>query len=467
MRDQLLMRSRWAAVGAAIAVSLGAGAAVHLAGAASSPPSSFVSITPVRVLDTRDPVNVGLAGPFASPISQDLDVTGTIATTSGRQVVVPDGATGIVANVTAVRPAADGFISIRPADAAGAPGTSNLNFTAGSTTPNAVTVALATSGVDAGTIEITFDAYGQLGPATDVLVDIVGYYLDGGAGEPGVPGQPGTDGADAPRPARVVWVAESGGDFTNVQSALDSITDASPTNPYLVRIGPGTYPGRVTMKDWVDIEGSGPNQTTLTSEGGTVPLHDGGDSATVRAAGDLHAELRDLTVANTGADGNTWGGGIHVQNTGTALTLTNLNVTAANATFTVGIYHRNAEAPVSDVTIDTPFVGMWINSSSPTVSDVAITAGVFGVANFGFSAPTLVRATIDATEYGISNHVQVSGVVIRDSTITGDLYSVESVPEALGTGTVINSVLDGAVGNGLTCRSSYDAALDPLDASCA
>jgi hypothetical protein len=172
-----LWRSRWAAIGAAVAVSVGAGGIVHFASASSGAPSDFVSITPVRVLDTRDPVNVGLAGPFVSATPQDLTITGSVPTTGGPQVVVPAGATGVVLNVTVVAPASDGFISVRPADAPGAPATSSLNFVAGTTVPNAVTVAVPTAGADAGKIEITYDAYGSTGPTADVLVDVVGYYV--------------------------------------------------------------------------------------------------------------------------------------------------------------------------------------------------------------------------------------------------------------------------------------------------
>ncbi len=102
-------------------------------------------------------------------------------------------------NVTAVSPTAAGFVSIRPADAPGAPTTSSLNLDAGDIVPNAVTIALPTTGDDTGTIELTFDAYGTPGPSTDILADIVGYYTaagtpTGGApeGPPGPQGPPGT-----------------------------------------------------------------------------------------------------------------------------------------------------------------------------------------------------------------------------------------------------------------------------------
>jgi len=167
-------RSRWAAVGAAVAVSFGAGG-IYIGNAASGPASSsFVAITPVRVLDTRS--NLGLTGIFTSPTARDLLVTGSIATADGVQQVVPAGATAVSLNVTVVGPTANGFLSVRPADATGTPSTSNLNFAAGQVIPNAVTVKIPTTGGDTGKIEITYDALGVAGPTTHVLIDIVGYF---------------------------------------------------------------------------------------------------------------------------------------------------------------------------------------------------------------------------------------------------------------------------------------------------
>lgn len=169
-----LWRSRWAAVGAAVAVTLGGGG-LFIAEAAGGVESSVVLTDPVRILDSRDTVDVGLDGPFVSAVSQKLQVTGEIPTTTGTKTVVPDGATGVLMNVTAVNASADGFVSVRPGDAVGSPSTSSLNVTAGVVVPNAVTIALPTAGANAGEIEITWNAYGVVGPTTDILVDVVGY----------------------------------------------------------------------------------------------------------------------------------------------------------------------------------------------------------------------------------------------------------------------------------------------------
>ena len=107
-RRQGLWRSRWAAIGAAVAVTLGGGGLVAV-NATSSAASSVVTIDPVRILDTRDPLNIGLPGPFVSGVSQKLQVTGAVPTSTGTQAPVPAGATGVLLNVTVVGPSAAGF----------------------------------------------------------------------------------------------------------------------------------------------------------------------------------------------------------------------------------------------------------------------------------------------------------------------------------------------------------------------
>jgi len=181
-----LWRSRWAAIGAAVAVTFGGGG-LFAVQAASGPASSVVTVTPDRILDTR--TGVGLSGPFVSGVSRKLQVTGA---------VVPAGATGVLLHVTVVAPSAAGFLSVRPGDATGAPSTSSLNFVAGDIVPNSVQVALPTAGANAGQIDITFDAFGAVGPTTNVLADVVGYLLAGGPGTPGATSPAGAVGATGP-----------------------------------------------------------------------------------------------------------------------------------------------------------------------------------------------------------------------------------------------------------------------------
>ena len=230
--------------------------------------STVVTVDPTRVLDTRS--NIGVTGKFVAGTSKKLQVTGTINTwieanqQSISRVVVPVGATGVLLNVTAVSPTGAGFISVRPGDATGAPSTSNLNVFPGDIVPNQVTVAIPTSGVNKGQIDITYSS--APGNTVDLVADIVGYTTntglldlvnrvttlenegvagpEGAQGTAGPQGNHGTNGTngeagpqgapgvDAESPARVIWVADDGtGDYALLSTALAAITDATSSNP--------------------------------------------------------------------------------------------------------------------------------------------------------------------------------------------------------------------------------------------
>lgn len=96
--------------------------------------------------------------------------------------------------------------------------------------------------------------------------------------------------------AQVVTVAVSGGDYTSVQEAIDSIADAIDNNPYLVWVAPGVYNESVTMKPYVHLQGSGQEATVITSSvssGVYPPTH-----GTMTLS--HHTSLRDLTVVSNG-----------------------------------------------------------------------------------------------------------------------------------------------------------------------
>ena len=170
----------WLLSGVALAVVSVWAFSALTASAVNPAESSIISVTPERILDSRDPTNVGLPGPFFSQGSQKLQVTGSVPTTTGTKTVVPDGATGVVMTVTPVNATANGFVSLEPGNATGLPSTSNLNFTAGAINPISATVTLPTTGADKGMIRITYDAFGTLGPTTDILIDVVGYTTNAG-----------------------------------------------------------------------------------------------------------------------------------------------------------------------------------------------------------------------------------------------------------------------------------------------
>jgi hypothetical protein len=145
----------------------------------------------------------------------------------------------------------------------------------------------------------------------------------------------GLDGGSyARRPATVVIVAKSGGDFTSIQAALDGISDASVNNRYVIRIGPGTFNEKVTMKPYVDLVGSGIGATSIVSDGSEFL----GFAATVTADGP--AELRELAVSSAALGVYNYAVGVHAD--GVVVTLRRVRIEASGGdTASYGIYNAN------------------------------------------------------------------------------------------------------------------------------
>ncbi len=129
-------RSRWAALGAAVAVTIGAGS-IGVVGATidSGERPVLVQITPCRLVDTRtDPGGSDQA--IAGGETHTFEAHGMNGDCN-----IPAEATGLSLNVTAVQPSQRTNIRIFP-DANDVPNASNLNPDAGAPpTPNAVTTA--------------------------------------------------------------------------------------------------------------------------------------------------------------------------------------------------------------------------------------------------------------------------------------------------------------------------------------
>ncbi|MEX2626810.1 MAG: type VI secretion system tube protein Hcp [Ilumatobacteraceae bacterium] len=174
------------------------GGIARLAGATGGESGSvFVDVVPTRIVDTR--VGLGIADALPSGTPASILVTGAIPTSDGVLALVPDGATGVVMNVTAVAPSTAGFVSVRPGDPPAEPTTSNLNVDAGVVVPNSVTVSVPTTGPHAGRIQFWYEA-GTPVAATELLADLVGFYVPaelGLTGEP-VPGPEGPEGPQGP-----------------------------------------------------------------------------------------------------------------------------------------------------------------------------------------------------------------------------------------------------------------------------
>lgn len=166
-----LIRTRWAAIGAAVAITLGAGGLSLVNAAEPAGALTFVPITPCRVLDTRPTSQVG---PRSTPITENLAISVATRDNPGEcvtagQPTIPFGAAGVALNVTALNATAPTFLTVFPSDQP-MPTASNLNPTPGAPpTPNAVVTDLSPG--------FKFDVYNAFG-SVDVIVDIAGYYID-------------------------------------------------------------------------------------------------------------------------------------------------------------------------------------------------------------------------------------------------------------------------------------------------
>ena len=130
-------------------------------GTVPTPVGEFTPLTPARIVDTRIGVGgkLGKLGP-----AQKFDVQ-----IAGQGGVPATGVSAVVVNATSTEPTAPSYLTVWPAGLA-RPSPSNLNFVAGQTVPNLVTVAVANGKVS---------VYNNAG-STHVIFDVVGYYADAG-----------------------------------------------------------------------------------------------------------------------------------------------------------------------------------------------------------------------------------------------------------------------------------------------
>ncbi|MEZ2390688.1 cutinase family protein [bacterium RCC_150] len=125
-------------------------------------PGTQVSVTPFRALDTRTSTAVG----------PDSPVSFQVAGVNG----IPANVSAVTFNLTVTGPQSFGFATAYPSGTL-RPNASNVNFAAGQTIPNSVTVPVGTDG------KVTL--YNRSSGTTHFIADISGYYL---AGTPTVAG---------------------------------------------------------------------------------------------------------------------------------------------------------------------------------------------------------------------------------------------------------------------------------------
>ena len=256
----------------------------------------------------------------------------------------------------------------------------------------------------------------------------------------------------------IVTVAKSKGQFTDPVAAMNSITDASATNPYLLYIGPGQYTltTALIMKPFVDVTGSGEQVTWLIGNiSSNAP-----DQRSAIVKGANNAALSNLSVSNNG-------GGIFsigIFNSGLNLTarLQNVSVYAKGGQGgNGGVVNLNSSPMITGLNIAVEGTGAGISNdgSSPTILGVNILAWggnkAIGISNDGSgSAPLIERSIIYAwggstDSFGVQN-VDTNAVKIKRSTISG---TTNGLKNENSTGTLLShsTLINGAAGLGYKC----------------
>lgn len=214
---------------------------------------ALVTVTPCRVLDTRNPPGP-LGGPALAPGEvRLLPVAGTCG--------VPANALGVVVNLTAVSPAASGFARLYAGDEAVPPLAQVLSFTAGRSRASIALVALAANG--SGTAALMNVSWA----AVDFVLDVSGYFVPACTGTI-VVANPATSGGTVNAAFSQTFTATGGtGALTfATASPLPSgltlsaagVLSGTPTQP-------GTFPITVTATDANGCTGTGSTYTLVVA----------------------------------------------------------------------------------------------------------------------------------------------------------------------------------------------------------
>ena len=244
----------------------------------------------------------------------------------------------------------------------------------------------------------------------------------------------------------LVVVSQVGGDFTSISSALNSITDASATNRYLIKVGPGTF-GRATMKPYVDIEGSGQDTTILLDYGyGT------GTSGTVVGAN--NAEIRSLTIENQGGD--SYSVALYTDNTSPRVLNVTLRATGGSLS-NWGLFSKGGASPaLTNATI--------VASGGSMSNAIATNGGGAVIKNSSMSVSgASYNYAIDTSNYGFAG-----GLTIENSQIFGPGLTIRSAYSNIwiGASRISGGPVQVTVGNPVVCAGTYDENFTFFASSC-
>ncbi len=235
--------------------------------------------------------------------------------------------------------------------------------------------------------------------------------------------------------ANTVKVWPGGTVFTTIQSAIDSITGATPQLQYQVSVGPGTYNENVVMKDYVYVIGSGQDVTIITAPpqqsfgAGVVNSASGGGisevtlNATAGNWGDCPAGIKicgtgkfhisGVTI-NSGAAsavGNNVRGitnntGSYMGNVIVSQSIFNINGGDSSASIGIDLFSWQGSGPMT----------MLVNLTSISVTSAAQS---FGISTAAGATVTAEDSKIIASNFALYDSDGASLITANQCTISG------------------------------------------------
>lgn len=282
--------------------------------------------------------------------------------------------------------------------------------------------------------------------------------------------------------SNIITVKTSGGDFSNPVDAMNSISNSSEENPFLILMGAGTFTlaanSQLIMKPYVHILGSGSDQTIIAGSRSSSTLNDNaGGSLILGAPG---TSIKGLSVNNTTDNNDTVSGVIFFQDSeasmediiihqsgstyklhgliavNSTVTLSNITITLDSGTnYSYGAYFQNnsvvkAEGMTIQVssTGGTTARGIYSDASSFSCHTLNITTPGNGTtAKYGIfinnSQEDISAASIDVSggsneNYGIYSN-QVSNNLITDSNISVYNSNGQAFRQSSNSSSIINN----------------------------